>query len=602
MEFENKIGLLEDSIDTLDDLFYVFDKNGNFLDWNKTVQEVTGYTEKEIRSMSPSDFFEGKDREKIRNAVEKTIETGKSRTEAKLKTKNGRKIPYEFKTSQLKTENINGICGIGRNLTERKKREQELKEKTEKYSTLVDQSYDGIIVIQNKKFVFVNSKFREITGYSKEELLGTKFNKLIHPDDREKVKKRYRDRIEGKNPPKRYEVKMINKEGQEKIIDFSVSRIEFKGQPAIMANLRDITKRKKYEQDLKNKNNLLRSILETSIDGILVVDKDREIITHNSCFVEMFDIPDKIINKKEDEKALDWVLENKLENPDQFIDLVEYLYRNPKEDSRDKIYLNDGRVFDRYSSPIQTDEGKYLGRTWFFRDITEQEEYEQDLQEKTDQLDILNRIIRHDIRNDMNVIDLYLENLLEECKDKKDQKVISDLEKIQDRSQHVTELTKTSRDIAETIATDKQKTISVDLKEALKEQIEDTKQIYPDAEIEAKTDIPDIKIKADEMLASVFRNILFNAIQHNDKQTPKIEISTKQDKNTVTISISDNGPGIPDDLKQKVFGKEEKSMDSTGTGIGLYLVEKIVDSYNGDVWIEGNKPEGCIFKVELQKV
>ncbi len=178
MEFEEKIELLRESIDTLDDLFYVFDKNGNFLYWNKTVQKITGYTQKEIESMSPSDFFEGKDKEKIRNAIEKTIKTGESRIEANLKTKNGEKIPYEFKISHLKNKKIEVICGIGRNIKERKK----------------------------------------------------------------------------------------------------------------------------YEKHLQNKNNLLRSILETSIDGILVVDKNRKIKTYNSRFIEMFDIPDKIINKKEDKK------------------------------------------------------------------------------------------------------------------------------------------------------------------------------------------------------------------------------------------------------------------------------------------------------------
>lgn len=266
-----------------------------------------------------------------------------------------------------------------------------------------------------------------------------------------------------------------------------------------------------------------------------------------------------------------------------------------------KLDVKDGsRWFEARIHPLPQNRGTPQV-IWISRDITQQKQYEKELQEKTDQLDILNRIIRHDIRNDMNVIDLYLENTLKKHKDKIPEEVLEDLEKVRDRSSHVTELTKISRDIAETITKDKQKTTNIGLEEILKEQIEDIKTSYPETKIDVKTDIPDIDVLADEMLSSVFRNILFNAIQHSDKQTPKIEICTKQDKESVTVSFSDNGPGIPDDLKETVFGKGEKSMDSTGTGIGLYLVDTLIKNYSGDVWIEDNKPEGCVFKIKLKK-
>jgi signal transduction histidine kinase len=109
-----------------------------------------------------------------------------------------------------------------------------------------------------------------------------------------------------------------------------------------------------------------------------------------------------------------------------------------------------------------------------------------------------------------------------------------------------------------------------------------------------------VSVLADEMLDSVFRNLLKNAVQHNDKELPEVRVSASVDERTVTVRIADNGPGIPEERRHSIFGKGETGLDSEGTGLGLYLVESLVDSYDGDVRIEDNDPEGAVFVVELQ--
>jgi sensor histidine kinase regulating citrate/malate metabolism len=70
---------------------------------------------------------------------------------------------------------------------------------------------------------------------------------------------------------------------------------------------------------------------------------------------------------------------------------------------------------------------------------------------------------------------------------------------------------------------------------------------------------------------------------------------------SVIVKIADNGPGIPDELKDDVFGKGESGFESSGTGIGLYLVNRLVTGYGGDIWVEDNAPTGAIFVAELPK-
>lgn len=67
----------------------------------------------------------------------------------------------------------------------------------------------------------------------------------------------------------------------------------------------------------------------------------------------------------------------------------------------------------------------------------------------------------------------------------------------------------------------------------------------------------------------------------------------------INVRIADNGPGIPDSRKEDIFGKDETGLDSEGTGIGLYLVQSLMDAYDGDVWVEDNDPEGAVFVVQF---
>ena len=101
------------------------------------------------------------------------------------------------------------------------------------------------------------------------------------------------------------------------------------------------------------------------------------------------------------------------------------------------------------------------------------------------------------------------------------------------------------------------------------------------------------------MLDSVFRNLLSNAVQHNDKEVPEVSVSATTHDMRAVVRIADNGPGVPDSQKQEIFGEGEKGLDSSGTGLGLYLVQELVTHYGGEVWVEDNNPEGAVFAVEL---
>ena len=134
------------------------------------------------------------------------------------------------------------------------------------------------------------------------------------------------------------------------------------------------------EEELLFKTTLLEAQLETTIDGILVVSSEGRSILFNRRFGQMWNLPPELLNRKDDESMLDHAL-TQLKEPEAFLKKVRYLYDHREEESRDEIHLKDGRVFDRYSAPLFDKVGKYHGRIWFFRDMTEHKRREQQLQE-----------------------------------------------------------------------------------------------------------------------------------------------------------------------------------------------------------------------------
>jgi PAS domain S-box-containing protein len=129
--------------------------------------------------------------------------------------------------------------------------EQALRESEDKYKTLIEGSLTGIFIHQDGKYVFANDRFAQIHGYEPEELIGTDPLELIVPDERDNFRRRAQKRLEGATVVQQYEVQRIKKDGTTIWCEMMATRIEYEGQPAIMGNIIDITKRKQAEKALR---------------------------------------------------------------------------------------------------------------------------------------------------------------------------------------------------------------------------------------------------------------------------------------------------------------------------------------------------------------
>lgn len=240
---------------------------------------------------------------------------------------------------------------------------------------------DGILMIciESMKFVLCNNAICKMLGRSQDELLKMNIEDIHPKESIDYVKQELTKIISGENVISK-NIPLLSNDGNVSNTDVASHLIQLDNKHYIIGFFHDITHCERMKKDLQFNNLILKTINETSIDGILVVDFDGKILSWNQRFVDMYGISLFVMESRSDDLAIKFVLDQLIE-PQKFLDKIKYLYANVQEKSLDEILLKDGRVFERFSSPMNADDGKNYGRVWYFRDITQKRKEEKEKME-----------------------------------------------------------------------------------------------------------------------------------------------------------------------------------------------------------------------------
>ena len=245
-----------------------------------------------------------------------------------------------------------------------------------RFRSMVEHGADIITILgEDGTRQYESPSVERVLGYSAEDVEGKSPFDQIHPDDRTRVVRAFEQgfRIPGFTVATEY--RFLHKDGSWRNMKATAKNLLHDPIVAgIVINSRDITDRKLADERLQKSISLLRATLESTADGILVVNREGEIEGFNKQFTSMWRIPEAFMASGEDERIIQFVLDQ-LKDPEAFLKKIRELYDHEHEESYDVLEFLDDRVFERYSKPQRVGE-KAVGRVWSFRDITERKRSE----------------------------------------------------------------------------------------------------------------------------------------------------------------------------------------------------------------------------------
>jgi signal transduction histidine kinase len=379
--------------------------------------------------------------------------------------------------------------------------------------------------------------------------------------------------------------------------------------------------RRRAEDELKFRNTILATQQEVSIDGILVVDEKGCILSYNSRFVNMWNIPRDVIESNSDQRTLQSVL-SRIDDPTLFIEKVNYLYNQHHETSRDEILLIDGKVFDRYSAPMNSADGKYYGRVWYFRDITERRHAEEEKNKMQAQLNQAQKMesvgrlaggVAHDFNNMLSVIIGNTEMIMNRVGST--DPLYEELEEIRNAAKRSADITRqllafARKQTVSPVALEVNDTVAHTIKMLQRLIGEDIDVIWKPGHNVGKILIDPSQM--DQILANLAVNardavagVGWLLIETGNARIDEDYGAGHPDAvpgDYVKLTMSDNGAGMSREILDHIFEPFFTTKETgKGTGLGLATVYGIVRQNNGFISVYSEPGQGSAFRIYIPR-
>ncbi len=476
------------------------------------------------------------------------------------------------------------------------------------------------------KYLEANPTFCRMTGYSREELLARDFQSITAPQDLNRNVEQIETLLAGRSSALQIEKRYIRKDGGSFWARVNVSLVRDAGRKPLylIVQIEDIDQQMGAREALKVSVSLLQGTLDSTADGILVVDRSGKIVSFNRQFVRMWELPSEVLDSRDDDQALAWVL-NQLKEPEQFLRKVRELYAQPEAESYDVLEFKDGRVFERFSQP-QRIEGQPVGRVWNFRDVTQRRKLEEDLRhaQKLEAIGQLAGGVAHEFNNILTAILGNLDLVTRRTLSEPDRQSV--LSTARDAAERAAALTRQLLTFGRQAPIDLHPldlgAVARDVVGLLRQTIDRRIEIESESQEELWAVLADVAQMNQVMmnLGVNARDALLERMENEADRGPDWEprITVKAENvhldaslcrsldarpgEYVSLSVSDNGCGIDEQIRHRIFEPFFTTKEvGRGTGLGLASAYGITRQHQG--WIEFDTVinEGSTFRVYLPR-
>lgn len=255
-----------------------------------------------------------------------------------------------------------------------------------------------------------------------------------------------------------------------------------------------------------------------------------------------------------------------------------------------RVDVGDRRRYHEFSvSTLRDFRDRPVGHVIALRDVTTDREYEQ-------RLEVTNRLLRHNLRNDMTKI----LGWADVAREGSEEDVDAALDEIVTVAEEVAEMSEKAKQIETTLDAPETSLVTVDAVAVIKEEIADVHGAWPESEITLSVpEIAPVRVPGERLLATAIRNLVENGLEHNDHERPTVSVEVRTDSESTIIAVADDGPGIPAIERTALSGERETPLEH-GSGLGLWLVHWITQTAGGTLDVEANDPRGSVVTMRLR--
>ncbi|MFA6449729.1 MAG: PAS domain-containing sensor histidine kinase [bacterium] len=537
--------------------------------------------------------------------VEKALKTGVPQ-ECEIETPDGKSWYIRGYPARDKEGKLIGVVELALDISDRKKSETALHISEEKFKNLTEEIADGVVVISDdQKYIWLNKAFARMFGYTVEELTGAPAGTVI-AEKYAKNLKRMAGSMISDQPGEATHFESIGKKknGEEIIIEASAKRIIFENKPALQSVMRDITERKRTEEALIESEARYRSLAEAAQDLIFIISPDGIVQYINSFGASQVNLtPEQVIGKPHSTFFPAQTSERQRNN-------LQNVFKTGEPVHVESVTYFPGRVswLDTRIVPIRNKAGIVTEALGISRDITERKLADEQLIKTKKEAEFYLDLMSHDLTNFNQTI---LGNLslveMQGSLTEKQQKYVAACKRQLSRAEN---LISKVRAFSQVKHIEKHHLKDIDLNGVVCEAIRMVSSLYPNKKIDVHFEPEGIKpAKGTELLDSVLINVIENAVKHTPGDDVTLNINVANAMNDPEtfweISVADNGPGVLEEMKEKIFDRYSKIGAEKGMGLGLSLARAITEKFGGSMWVDdrvaGDPPAGSVFKIAIPK-